>query len=265
MQINNFIKERKSTREFQQKPLEKEDVKRIAAVVDEANEHAAPFGVEYLFVQEGKAVRDKLSGQGGYAGVMIEAPAYIALTSKEQDPKAIIYGAYYLQKLITTLEGFDLGTCWITIANVDEETKDNAFGTGERTVSYLIAVGYSKRVLALGEQQYSSRLALEDYVFMKNFSNPATEQELASRGMIDLFYYIKFAPSEQNRQPWRYVVNNDNVELYIHDYRGEGNLVDAGISMYFFEELAKADSMRVEWKVDPKPVGKDYYIGMAMM
>lgn len=265
MQINHFMKDRKSTREFKLDPLTKRDVETIASAVQAANDEASPFGAEYIFVQEGQVVREKLYGQGGYAGVMIEAPAYIALTTNEEDPKAVIYGAYYLQKLVTKLDDLNLGSCWISISNVDEAVKDEVFATAERTVSYLIGVGYPKRVLALGEQQYSSRLALEDYVFMKNFKNPATEAELKDRGLIDLFYYIKFAPSSKNKQPWRYVVNSDNIELYIHEYEGEVNLVDAGISMYYLEELARAEGLRVEWKVDPKSLGQDYYIGMAML
>ena len=62
-----------------------------------------------------------------------------------------------------------------------------------------------------------------------------------------LFYYVKFAPSTQNSQPWRFVLKNDRVILYLEEVNGKINYMDAGIIMYYFRILVAYLGLNNEW------------------
>ncbi|MDU7142353.1 MAG: nitroreductase family protein [Anaerococcus vaginalis] len=48
------------------------------------------------------------------------------------------------------------------------------------------------------------------------------------------------------------------VNLYLEDYKDEANLVDAGIVMYYFDQLTKEISINSIWEVEPKLDGSKY-------
>lgn len=265
MRIHHFLQERRSTRDFKNKPIQPELEQDLLYRLEALQKQVEASNVKFHYRNDGENIYKQFNGLGGYAGVMIEAPAYIAIETPEDDAKALVTAAYTIEKLLSQLESKELGTCWITMGEGADDLLKEIFNLNGNKIHYMIGLGYPKKLPALGETQYSSRIALEDYVFMKNFSNPATVEELEQRGLSDLFYYVKFAPSAKNRQPWRFVIHDDNIELYIEDYQGRVNLVDAGIIMYYFYELMEEQSNPVEWIIDPKPAGEYLYIGMVLI
>ena len=68
---------------------------------------------------------------------------------------------------------------------------------------------------------------------------------------------MRFAPSTKNEQPWRFVLNDDDFDLYIKDYKGIENLIDAGIVMYYYTELANYNNIDANWIVKEELNDKD--------
>ena len=264
MQTRNFLKSRISTRDYKDEKLD-EATKKVYEIVNEEAEKLGTENLAFLLNTDGESVYKALDGVAGYRGVMIKAPAYIALDARNNDPATIVKGAYGVEEIITKLYNLGLGTCWITVSEVDELVKQSAFNYSEGDINILLAVGYpfedEKR-----EHRYSDRGATEDLVFLGDFDTPATDEDLKHRGLNNIFDYAKFAPSANNAQPWRFLIVDDEIRLYIEDYKGDVNLIDAGIMMYYIDELSKAYAMPLGFKVEPK-IGSDKYtyIGMTKM
>ncbi|WP_297280728.1 nitroreductase family protein [uncultured Anaerococcus sp.] len=265
MQTRNFLKSRISTRDYKDEKLDEATTKKVYEIVNEEAEKLGTENLAFLLNTDGESVYKALDGVAGYRGVMIKAPAYIALDARNNDPATIVKGAYGVEEIITKLYNLGLGTCWITVSEVDELVKQSAFNYSEGDINILLAVGYpfedEKR-----EHRYSDRGATEDLVFLGDFDTPATDEDLKHRGLNNIFDYAKFAPSANNAQPWRFLIVDDEIRLYIEDYKGDVNLIDAGIMMYYIDELSKAYAMPLGFKVEPK-IGSDKYtyIGMTKM
>ena len=265
MNMADFLKIRKSTREFKKQNIKEDDLNGIKKLLKELNKEIKEYEMTVGLYEYGKHISDSLRGIGGYAGVMIESPHYISIDIKNHSPKALVESGYYMEKLISDMNNFGLGTCWITLKNIEDERKRAIFGEGSGNIEYLLAIGYPKPKNPFSQETFSERKGVEEIVFLDRMNNIVSMSTLEERGLGDLLFYIRFAPSTRNMQPWRYVVHNNYIELFIENVDGEFHYAYAGISMYYFEELAKRQGLNNKWEVEIKPElinGRDYmYIG----
>lgn len=248
--MNNFLKDRKSVRDFKNKRVKKDLLEEIKSYFKEFEEDESGIGFEFVLYEDGKKVFESLSGIGGYAGVMIESPHYIGLKLLDGSKNSEIYGAYYMEKLITKLTNLNLGSCWISLAGVDPKIKEILFDLEDEGMDYLLAIGHPARKNPFKSEATSSRLGVDDIVFDGEIGNPIDLDELEYRGLDDLFYYIRFAPSGYNSQPWRFILEEDKLSLLLaYSAEDELNLTDAGIIMYYFENLVKALGIENSWEL----------------
>ncbi|MDO5755882.1 MAG: nitroreductase family protein [Tissierellia bacterium] len=240
---------RKSTRDFKRKKISKKDFAKLKGEVNDINGLAEPHGAHFTLYGDGKDIAEALDGHAGYGGVMIYAPAYITMELKEASNEAHIYGAYYLEDLVTKADAIGLGSCWITVKDVTNGLRQAVFEESEYPVEFILAVGYPQPQFNIGEQKYSSRLGLDDIVFDGSLGNPASMSMLENYGLRDLFHYLRYAPSTKNTQPWRFLITKDGIELYMKDYEGDNNYVDIGIVMYYYVMLADAAGISAQWEL----------------
>jgi nitroreductase len=251
MLTTNFLKTRTSTRDFLDKTLTEEDKKKVFEFINEETEKIGKNDVNFLLSTDGDAIYNSLSGIAGYGGVMIKAPVYIALNTLNTEKKSFVLGSYGMEELITKLNSIGLGTCWITVTDVEATVKKSAFNFTDGDVNHLLAVGYPVDT-EVREHRYDDRIGITDLVFIDDFNHKASVDELEQRGLADLFTYARFAPSTKNEQPWRFIIKGDTIELYIEDYKGNMNLIDAGIIMYYIDELTKSFANESKWEIDPQ-------------
>lgn len=257
--MNNFLKNRKSIRDFKDKNIKDGTLREIKDYCGQLEEEKIQDGFQFLLFEDGDKIYKSLKGIGGYAGVMIKSPHYIALNIQDSREKSIIYGAYFMEKLITKLTDLNIGSCWIGLKGIDEDTKKELFQITEGNVDYLLAIGYPVPKNPFVGDSTSSRIGVEDIVFKDEIGKPISLDELESRGLDDLFYYIRFAPSSYNKQPWRFILKDDRVVLLLaHSPEEKPNLADAGIIMYYFESLAQAIGIDNRWNLLDN---EDYYDG----
>ena len=121
MLMTNFLQKRKSVRNFKTDTVPRDVLENIKLLMDEMDREES--GISFSLYENGKIVADGLKGKAGYAGVMKEAPHYIALDINGKKPLNILKGGYCLEKLNTKIVDLDLDTCWITVDSVDEDTK----------------------------------------------------------------------------------------------------------------------------------------------
>lgn len=80
-------------------------------------------------------------------------------------------------------------------------------------------------------------------------------EELENRGLGDIFYYVRFAPSSLNKQPWRFILDGDKLFLLLKYEKDEKpSLVDAGIIMYYYVKLAETIGLHSRWILIPDKV-----------
>ena len=257
MLMTNFLRDRKSVREFRNKKIDLETIETIKSYLGSLEEETK--NVKFRLYENGDYIYDQLKGIAGYSGLMIESPSYIALEQMEDDRSALIDGAYHMEKLITDLNRLGLETCWISANTIGDEFKETVFGEHTGTIDYMIAVGYGKRKNPFLKESASQRLGVDEIVYSSNMGKKLEDHELEHRGLDDLFYYVRFAPSRWNSQPWRFLLQNDKVTLLTKQKEDDTHhLVEAGIIMYYFKELAKTIGLENEWQaVDGTYVGED--------
>ncbi|MFO3718053.1 nitroreductase family protein [Anaerococcus sp. ENR1011] len=261
MLTTNFLKTRTSTRDYKEKNLDENTTKKIFEIVEAEAEKLGKEDLSFLVNTDGESVYKSLEGVAGYRGIMIKAPAYIALNTLNNNPASIVKGAYGMEEIITRLNELGLGSCWITVSDVETTVKQSAFNFTDGDVNLLLAVGYPLND-EVRQQRYDDRKPTEDLVFLGDFDTQATDEDLEQRGLNDIFDYAKFAPSTHNEQPWRFVIVDDEINLYIEDFKGDVNLIDAGIIMYYIDELGKSLAMASGWDVKPE-ISSDKYTYIA--
>ncbi len=247
MLMKNFLKDRRSVREFRNKKIEIEKIKTIKSYIKLSEEDNGSF--KFRLYENGDYLYEQLKGIGGYSGLMIESPHYIALEETNDDRNTLIYGAYKMEELITKLNQLGLETCWVSVDTIKDEFKERLFGGHTGNIDYMIAIGYGKRKNPFVKESTSSRLGVDEIVYSERIGEQVEDQELEHRGLGDLFYYVRFAPSKWNSQPWRFLLEKDRVILlirYKEDYFQ--HLVEAGIVMYYFKELSKTIGIEDEWE-----------------
>lgn len=258
MLMSNFLKNRKSVREYKNKEITGEVKKKILSIFDELEREDGNKHFNFVLFEDGDRVYRLLDGLAGYSGVMIKSPHYIGIRLKEVTTDSIIYGSYYAEKLMTEISTLNLGSCWINVKFVDKEIKSKAFGEDNKNIGYIIAIGYPKAANPFAEEPFSSRVSIQDIVFDEELGRPISMEKLEGRGLDDLFYYIRFAPSNYNKQPWRFILKNDRVILLLEvSEEGKTDLMDAGLVMYYFVELAKTIGINGQWTIADNQVSHD--------
>lgn len=251
MLTTNFLKTRTSTRDFKDQNVDETKIKKIYQIITEIQIRFGESDLNYQLNKKGEEVYFKLKGNAGYKGVMIKAPLYVALEIKNNNKNALVKGAYGLEELITNLEAEGLGSCYITVSGVSDDILKSAFVNAEGKIMSILAIGEASKE-EVREHRYDDRKGINEFVFIDNLDHEASVEELSQRGLDDLFSYLRFAPSSYNSQPWRFVLIDNLVKLYLEDYKDEANLVDAGIVMYYFDQLTKDISINSNWDVDVK-------------
>jgi len=262
MLMSNFLKNRKSTREFKDRELNNEVINKILSIFKELEEESIGKSFNFILFEDGKKVYEHLRGVAGYSGVMINSPHYIGIRLKEVNDFSIIEASYYTEKLMGKLDELNLGSCWVNVKHVDKAIKSDALGEENKNIGYLVAFGYPKLKNPFLDEPTSARYSIEEIVFKEELGSSISLEEIENRGLDDLFYYIRFAPSNYNKQPWRFAIKNDKVILYLEMDEGKTDLMDAGIIMYYFEEMAKTIGLNNKWKLLDKEIvehkGKQY-------
>lgn len=248
MVMTNFLQKRKSVRDFKNKEIARDSIEAIKNYIEEIEKETET--VSFKFYENGSIIYNGLKGKAGYSGVMIEAPSYIALMKKDEEKESCLNTGYYLEKLNTQIVNLDLDSCWITLDNVDDETKKNLFGAEGTKVDYVVAFGYGVGKKLFTPETTSGRYTMNQIVFKDEIGNEISADELETTGLLDIFASVRFAPSHKNSQPWRFVMEDHNVVLYMEKSDEDSrSLVDMGVVMFYFEEMAKTIGRYGKWSV----------------
>ncbi|UHR02629.1 nitroreductase [Peptoniphilus sp. GNH] len=259
MVMTNFLQQRRSCRDFQRRILGRDKIEFAKKTIEEISNSEEGKGLFFKLFENGKVIYEALQGKAGYAGVMINAPHYIAMGLENDEAITKLRAGYSLEKLNSKITSHEVKTCWVTVTQVAPEIKKAIFGEGGEKVAYVIAMGLPMAQEIFSPEAVSSRKPLNEYVFSEKLGQKSDVQELENLGLLNILSSVRFAPSHRNSQPWIFLVNSPKVEIYTFNNREvKRNLVDLGVVMYYFEAMAKELGVPNKWKVvDFEEVG-DY-------
>ncbi|WP_455256863.1 nitroreductase family protein [Peptoniphilus asaccharolyticus] len=250
MLVTNFLQKRKSVRDFKTTKVDKYELAIIKDAIEQISKENDDL-LKFQLLENGSIVSEGLKGKAGYGGVMIEAPHYVSISSEKETLENKLKIGYTLEKLNTKIVNLDIDTCWITVDEVDKETMNSVFGEDGERINYLIGFGYGKAKKLFSKETTSSRNPVKEMVFEGEIGNPVSAELLEERGLLDIFSTIIYAPSHKNFQPWRFVLKDSEVEVYMEksdeDLR---SLIDIGVIMFYFEELARDKSIDGKWDLN---------------
>ncbi len=253
MLMQNFLSDRRSVREFRNKKASKDMLQELSKDIDAILSEAkfADVNIGLTLYTEGDNIYNTLKDIGGYSGIMIKSPHYIGLEILDDKECTEIYASYYTEKLISRINAIGLEACWITLNHVGSDTRQQAFGEKGTHTDYALSIGYPPRNNPFVKGPTASeRMGVDELVFEDTVETPINMDLLDSRSIDDLFYYARFAPSSRNSQPWRFLLKDNRVKLLMaYCSKSDISLIDAGVMMYYFEELAKSIGISHKWRL----------------
>jgi hypothetical protein len=264
------FEKRRSVREFKEKGLSTSEIIKVNALIENLPSIAKEFDLKFKFIENGAEVFEKLDGLAGYNGKMIKAPHYLLICSQLGENGSKVAG-YVGEWIILNLTKEDIATTWIDINN-SELIKSQLCVDDTRHVRGLIALGHSKleaRVSNIYDQyvekgysevemEYketpkSSRMSVEEFVYINNWDTKCDMETLKDRALDEVFYYMRLAPSWGNRQPWKFLVKNESIVLAIqnsNEVPKEMAVLESGIAMLYFEVAMHDIGISGKWDMN---------------
>jgi nitroreductase len=266
MDYKNLIGKIKSVRDYKEVLVNHEILYELKHFYKNEKKLIENIEIEVL-IKNKSDVYEQLKGLAGYKENMIEAPHYLIVLSDEKD-HYIENTGYIFENVMLKAYELGVGSCWITFKDGDA-IKKNLMINSDKKLTAIIALGYddnkskviyenvseynpSRADIKIVEDNTSDRLGVEDIVYIKEWGNHATVEELSNRGLLDGFYYGRLAPSTLNRQPWRFLVDDDVVLLAIRNDESVNSYedkIDSGIVMLYFESIIDNTLFDVTWNL----------------
>lgn len=230
----DMIRQRKSVRTFDGKPLTVDDRNKLAAYI---NELSNPFGVPVDFrILDAKEY--KLSSP-----VIVGESAYLAAKVRRQEHFEIAYG-YSFEKACLYALSLGIGTVMLA-ASLSRSAFEKAMNVqGDEVLPTASPLGYPAEKRSIRENlmrkgmKADERIAFSDLFFEGSFEKGLTKETAGE--FAEALEMARLAPSATNRQPWRAVVDGSRVHFYeqksLKDSAlGDIQKVDVGIALAHFD------------------------------
>ncbi len=185
---------RKSIRQFKMEPLDTRILKGIA----EFYESIAPLfpGIETeIGITENTEDRKLLKGFFG-----VRAPYYLSVYSEKRD-RSDMNAGYIAEQLCLYMMTVGVGSCICRYDSLINVPKTR----GNKEFVVLIAFGHPKGTL-MRRPDEAARLPMKELCVYK---------DQPSGWMTKTIEAARLAPSEGNRQPWRFVVVGNRIHIFI--------------------------------------------------
>lgn len=217
----------------------------VTAKIDKVCNDFRPFpGARAAFVRNpGKDVFKGAVGEFFYK--VKETPFYITFIGDMDEPNVHAIMGYLGEGIILEATALGLNTCWVggfyrregVLKQVNLERSERILG--------ITPVGYSKDT--------ADRVGASSKPYRRKNLN-----ELVTKGDIDSKHWfrpaleaVRVAPSAANRQPWRFEIEEDSIDILSNSERKEFRVsrrLDCGIAMLHLELGARSFGVTGKWE-----------------
>ncbi len=188
----------------------------------------------------------------GKYGRVKGALMYIAFIGRMDSPRVQEAAGYTGEGVILEATALGLSTCWVGGFFRPENVRIQVDVQESEKVLSVTPIGY-----APGHKDPKERLF--SGVIRSSHRRPLSS--LVSTGTVPTrlekaFDAARLAPSAQNRQPWRFRIENNTIVITTDKTFSTSSIskrLDCGIAMLHFELGARAAGIAGEWEILPPP------------
>ena len=266
MDYRALIQNRKSVREFTEKPVFFGDLDRVRAYYNQSVRRLMPEIRTELRIF-GTDARAALEGAAGYHQFLVGAPQYMVLLS-DRHPYMHLNAGYIMEDLILKLTEMDLNTCWLTFAdsedikkalNIDsamEVAAIAAFGYGAKTTKRLrLNMRSMSDVDIVAKHRYvEQKRSVYDIAFMETWGNTHKLDDhigFFDEMLWESLYAASLSPSYLNRQAYGFVIHPSGISLISrpdeYNVPIDGAL-SLGIVLHHFTNVAENWAGKLIWR-----------------
>jgi hypothetical protein len=272
MKIIEAIEKRKSIRNYTGEPLRKEHITLIADYIAGLK---TPFDAPPVRIQLIHALQESGRIQLGTYGFVGGASDFLTLVyeKESQFPLMEEAAAYAFEQVILFCTGLGLGTCWLGGSFSRKDFAEPVQLKPDEILRIVSPVGYSNPKVRftetlLGQRGKNlSRKPFESLFFQGDFNTPLSIE--AAGSYAKPLEMVRRAPSANNQQSWRILLDGRNLHFYQHLSMIGFNAIDLGIAMCHFEQSCREMSITGEFKVlnnkAPVKKGEKYVISWMNM
>lgn len=230
------IRARHSTRRYADRPVPDEVLAHLLDFAAHAP-HLTAVPPRVTVVSGRERVGRILARYLGVYGLVQGAPhLLVGLLPEDSDPARLDLG-YVLEQVVLEATRWGLSTCWMTGSYHPERAADEVERAPNEVVAATVALGYAREdPLARLHDGTVRRLVaahrrrpLEEIVFAGAWGTPWSPAG-ADPALVEILECARLAPSAENLQPWRFVVE-DGAPPALHLFLTRPAPIDGGIVM----------------------------------
>ncbi|MGQ9521930.1 MAG: nitroreductase family protein [Anaerolineae bacterium] len=230
------IRRRHSTRRYTDRPVPDEALAHLLEFAARAP-HLTDVPPRVTVISGRERVARILSRYLGVYGLVQGAPHLLVGLIPEESARARLDLGYVLEQVVLEATRRGLSTCWMTGSYHPERAADALERGPEEVVAATVALGYAREdPLARFHDGAVRRLVaahrrrpLEEMVFAGKWGVPWSPAG-ADPALVEVLECARLAPSAENRQPWRFVVDS-GANLPLRLFLTGPSPIDAGIVM----------------------------------
>lgn len=247
MTIIDTIKLRKSVRSYSGKPLDTEDKEKIKNYIKSLPQPLnGKARIELISLDTGPGAV-KL----GTYGVISGAKDYLILAYEQGDLSDQNAG-YLFEQVVLYCTSFGLGTCWLGGTFKKSDFANQITLKNNEVLPIVSPVGYPEEKPRLLDRFMRAGAGSDKRKpFGKLFFNKDFDVELAeqSAGEYNIpLQMLRLAPSASNSQPWRVVLDGQQLHFYYID-KSSLSGIDLGIALCHFAEVCRESDIKGEFSV----------------
>lgn len=238
MSFPEAIRLRRSTRRYADRPVPDDVLAHLLEFAARAP-HLTDVPPRVTVVSGRERVGRILSRYLGVYGLVQGAPHLLVGLIPEDSDWARLDLGYVLEPVVLEATRQGLSTCWMTGSYHPERAADEVERGANEVVAATVALGYAREdPLARLHDGAIRRLVaahrrrpLEEIVFAGKWG-VSWSPEGADPALVEVLECARLAPSAENRQPWRFVVERSaEFILRLHLFLTQPAPIDAGIVM----------------------------------
>lgn len=230
------IRFRHSTRRYTDRPVPDEALAHLLEFAARAP-HLTSMPPRVTVISGRERVARILSRYLGVYGLVQGAPHLLVGLIPEDSERARLDLGYVLEQVVLEATRLGLSTCWMTGSYHPERAADAVERRPDEVVAATVALGYAREdSLARLHDGAVRRLVaahrrrpLEEMVFAGKWGVPWSPAG-ADPALVEVLECARLAPSAENRQPWRFVVDS-GANLPLRLFLTGPSPIDAGIVM----------------------------------
>lgn len=249
--ITELVKARRSVRTFEKIKVSDDDIQKLFDVLKQMeNPFNIPVSFKLLDAKRRNLKCPVVSGTSLFVGLKVP-----------KIPHAEEAVGYSFEKLVLFAQSIGIGTVWIG-GTMDRPAFERAMELEENEMMPIVSpLGYTAEKMSVKEVMMrkgvkaDSREAFESLFFDGTFDTPLTEEKAGK--LAPLLENVRLAPSAVNKQPWRIVVNGNDVHFYLKHGKGFGSgkagdmqKIDMGIALSHFALSAEEAGIKLQFGID---------------